>query len=497
MLYDQASKHTFTEGELWAGLSYGAGEATRIMGQGFNYGWDGYLKCIGVGGTFGQFGDPPHQVPDNLIVELWCMSGPVGGYWAEPITLLRRWIVPVEELLVSEDAEGYPLQYFFCEDYPGPYKWCDTIAPGGSVWASDDRPFLFVCYSDGDANAPFEWFTDMCKGYCEFSLSNNCEFSWGHDYRWGDPQDGAPEANFSFVLYGGCQEVEAPVEGDEVVDSGYLAGPLFGQPRGGYPGWVWFSIPVDPADCCGLHPDGWPNCCCPEVLLGFSCDGKLFYWDRYKKRTYAWNPWWRVELRVGQSYLFYMDAPVQNPVYSGVDPYVSARLAGLDLEPLGRWSNPPRERRQDYDFEVLLGKQGWTWVGLPGTTPIYGGGLGSDFGNKVRVMYPSVPTWQGGTGVVRTAAEDLSATPNNWVDWGWSYHDTYVQAPKTFKFSAPFGNKHCFPWVGYRVYVKVGTAAAELTVHYDEQNQTAVWENEDQAMLIWPGPECFYDPVYP
>ena len=118
-------------------------------------------------------------------------------------------------------------------------------------------------------------------------------------------------------------------------------------------------------------------------------------------------------------------------------------------------------------------------------------------GNKVKVMYPAVPTWQGGTGVVRTAGEDYAANPANWVQWGWSYFDTYLQAPKTFTFYAPFGNKHCFPWVGYRVWVNVGTADAELSCYYDEGTQQAVFENDDQVMLIWPAPECFYDDVHP
>jgi hypothetical protein len=491
ILYDQASKHILTQDKLWAGLSYGSGSTTNILGEAFNYQWDGHVKCVGVGGIFGGF-EGEYDIPEHLITELWCMAGAVGDY-CEPITLLRRWIVPVAELHATEDPDGFPLYSFFTEDYPGPYEWCDAVVPGGSVWATDDRPFLFVCYSDGDENAPFLWFMDMCKGYCRYSASSDCEFTWGHNYWWGKPTEGNPEANFSFVLCGGCAEVHAPVEGDEVVDSGYLAGPLFGQPEGGYPGWVWFSIPLDPANCCGAG-----DCYDPNTLLGFSAKGRLFYWDKYGKFQQAYNPpFVKWPFKVGESYLFYMDAAVPNPVYTGVDPYVSARTAGFDMEPLGQWSVPPRDRRQDYDFEVLLGHQGWTWIGLPGTTPIYGGGLDSDFGEKVRVMYPAVPEWQGGTGTVRTAAEDQNAMPNNWVDWGWAYYDTYLQAPKTFKFSAPFGNNHCYPWIGYRVWVKQGTAAGPLSVHYDEQNQTAVWENEDQAMLIWPAPECFYDPEYP
>jgi hypothetical protein len=464
VLYSQAEKHTFSNELVYAGPSYGGGDLTNTIGQSFNYQWDGYVKCIGLGGTFGQFGNPPHGVPDNLIVELWCWSAQEG---IEPMTLLRRWIVPVTELQETEDPEGYPLQNFFVEDYPGPYTWCDTTAPGGEVWATDDRPYLLVAYSDGDSTAPFEWLTDMCKGYCSYSASDDCEFTWIHNYYWGAPEEGNPEANFSFLICGGCNEVHGPVQGDEVVDSGYIAGPLFGQPQGGYPGWVWFSIPIDPANCCSAD-----DCYDPNTLLGFSAKGKLFYWDKYGKFQQVYNPpFVKWPLRVGESYLFYMDAAVPNPVYSGVDPYVSSRRAGGEPRFFG------------YDYGVGLGKMGWTWVGMPGKKPIYGGGLNSDFGNYVRILYPAYPDWAGGTGVARTAAEDQNATPNNWIDWGWAYYDTYLQAPKTFKFSAPFGNKHCFPWIGYRVWVKVGTAAGP----YDP----ATGDNEDQAVLIWPAPECY------
>jgi hypothetical protein len=491
ILYDQVSKHTFSNENVYAGLAYGGGEVTSIFGQAFNYQWDGCVKCIGVGGVWGGF-NGEYDIPEHLIVELWCMAGQVGDF-CEPITLLRRWMVPVAELYETVDPDGYPLYNFFTEDYPGPYTFCDSTAPGGCVWATDDRPFLFVCYSDGADNAPFLWFTDMCKGYCRFSTSDDCEFTWGHNFYWGDPEAGEPEANFSFILCGGCNEVWGPVAGDEVVDSGYIAGPLFGQPQAGYPGWVWFSIPIDPADCCEAD-----NCYDPNTLLGFDAGGKLFYWDKYGKFQQVYRPPFTVwDLEVGNSYLLYMDTTIPNPVYGGVNPYVSARLAGFDLEPMGQWSVPPVLRRQDYDFEVLLGKMGWTWVGMPGMRPIYGGGSDSDFGNKVKVMYPAVPDWQGGTGVVRTAAADYAATPNNWVQWGWSYYDTFLQAPKTFTFYAPFGNKHCFPWIGYRLWVNVGTADAEVSCYYDDVNLTAVFENEDQVMLIWPAPECFYDDVNP
>jgi hypothetical protein len=474
ILYDQVSKHSFSNENVYGGLSHGGGAATFIMGQSFNYQWDGCVKCIGVGGLFGGF-QGEYDIPENLIVELWCWSTQEG--W-EPMTLLRRWIVPTSELWPEGapgyglDPEGYPLLNFFTEDYPGPYQWCDTVAPGGCVWATDDRPFLFVAYSDGPDTAPFLWFTDMCKGYCSFSGSDDCEFTWIHNYYWGDPEAGEPEANMSFILCGGCTEVCAPVEGDEVVDSGYLAGPLFGQPQGGYPGWVWFSIPIDPADCCDAE-----DCYDPNTLLGFDAGGALFYWDKYGKFQQVYQPPFTVwPLEVGQSYLFYMNGAVPNPCYEGINPYVSSRRAGGE------------PRFYGYDYGVMLGKMGWTWVGLPGMKPIYGGGSDSDFGNKVRVMYPALPDYQGGEGVARTAAEDYAATPGNWVQWGWSYYDTFLQAPKTFTFYAPFGNNDCFPWIGYRLWVNIGTA--------DQPYNPATGDGYDQAVLIWPAPEC-YEGTFP
>jgi hypothetical protein len=487
ILYDQASKHSHTTGSLWAAMSWGGGypnTATNIDAQAFNYQWDGYLKCIGIGGSFGQFaawsGGPNHNIPNNLIVELWCMAQQEAT--AEPVTLLRRWIVPVPELLIGEDPDGHQLMNFFTEDYPGPYTWCDTTAPGGTVWAEDNRPYMFVAYSDGvgadQANnipgAPLEWYVDMSKGYCSYSYTDDCEFTWNHNYYFGDPRPPtcSPEANYEFILCGGCQSTHAPTTGDEAVTTGYLAGPLFGSPQAGYPGWVWFSVPLDPANCCTQA-----DCYDPTTLLGFTCNGILWKWDKYGKYTQVYQPpFLKWDLEVGNSYLIRLNNAVNNPTYTGVNPYVSAR-PNVDRQVPPKAKGEPGVYKYGYPFQ--LGKQGWTWVGLPGYKPVYGGGVASDFGNKVMVQYPA-----DASGVTRTAGYDVQQGGASWINWGWAYFDTTLQATKTFKFNLAFGNRHCYPWVGYRVYVNVGSATAPYC--------PGVSGNEDQAVLIWPAPECFY-----
>jgi hypothetical protein len=204
----------------------------------------------------------------------------------------------------------------------------------------------------------------------------------------------------------------------------YCNGALFGQPAAGYPGWVWFSIP--------LVPDQSAD---PQDLLGFDCSGTLFCWDKYLKAPQVYNPpFVQFDLAVGDSYLLWLDAGVANPGYPGSQP--------------------------DKPFEFMLGKQGWTWVGMPGTQALGG----DDFMNNVCVTFPAWKTQ-------RTAAEDYAA-PDPWLSWGWAFWDTYAQAARTFTPYAPFGCDTCYPWLGYRVYVNVGTAG-------DENGQ-------DQVVLIWP-----------
>lgn len=203
----------------------------------------------------------------------------------------------------------------------------------------------------------------------------------------------------------------------------YSDGALFGQPQGGFPGWVWFSIPLNPDDAD------------PSALLGFDCGGTLWYWDKYGKSAQVYNPpfieW---DLAVGNSYLLRLESAVSNPGYMGLDP--------------------------GSGFSFLMGKQGWTWIGPPGPDP-----LGyPDFMGNVTVQYPV-------GGANRTAAEDRdSGSP--WISWGWAFWDTYLQSAKTFTPYSPFGNNAAYPWVGYRAYVNVGTAGNE--------------SGPDQVTLTWP-----------
>jgi parallel beta-helix repeat protein len=209
---------------------------------------------------------------------------------------------------------------------------------------------------------------------------------------------------------------------------------LFGQPQGGFPGWVWFSIPLTP-DC----PVG-AGCADPNTLLGFNCGGSLFYWDKYGKFAQVYQPpFVKWDLSVGNSYLLRLGSPVTNPSYEGLTPFT----------------------QKEY-FEFKLGKMGWTWVGMPGLTPL----TGDDFMQSVLVKYPS-----DASGVYRSADEDYALTPANWMAWSWSFWDTYLQAAKTFTPYAPFGNKTCYPWLGYRVWVKTGTATSD--------------SDPDQVTLIW------------
>jgi hypothetical protein len=222
----------------------------------------------------------------------------------------------------------------------------------------------------------------------------------------------------------GCKVTTAPdpLPGGE--------GSLFGEPRTGFPGWVWFSIPLEPENCCGGD-----DCADPTGLLGFDAGGILCKWDRYAKATVWYQPpfadW---DLAVGESYLCYIQRHEGNPSYQGRDP-----------------QSP---------FSTKLGRMGWTWIGKPGDSE-----LGyPDFMDSVTIQYPV-------GGPVRTAAQDRAA-PDPWCSWSWSFWDTYLQAPKTMTPYAPFGTNKAYPWVGYRAYVRVGTATAQ--------------EDPDQPVLIWP-----------
>jgi photosystem II stability/assembly factor-like uncharacterized protein len=193
-----------------------------------------------------------------------------------------------------------------------------------------------------------------------------------------------------------------------------------------WPNWNWFSIP-------GVPVDGRP-----ESVLGIDCKGRLFRFDKYLKSAQAYQPpFVEFDLSVADSYLLRLDEAPGPVAYDGYSP--------------------------DLPYEFLLGRMGWTWVGKPALGEI----PGTDFMANVRVRYPS-----DGSGEVRTAQQDYDATPNNWLSWGWAFWDAQAQAPKTFTPYSPFGNNICFPWVGYRVYINVGTAMDE--------------SDRDQVTLIWP-----------
>jgi hypothetical protein len=188
-------------------------------------------------------------------------------------------------------------------------------------------------------------------------------------------------------------------------------------------GWDWFAIPLEP-----LNP-------APEAVLGFDCTGILWRWDQYAKTTVVYRPpFIQFGLEVGQSYLLRLQSLPGDVSYPGVAP-----------------ASP---------FGFLMGKTGWTWVGKPGTSQ-----LGyPDFMDAVQVEYPI-------GGDMRTAAEDR-ASGNAWVNWGWAFWDAQLQAAKTFTPYVPFGNNICYPWVGYRAYVNVGTASTP--------------DDPDQVRLLWP-----------
>jgi hypothetical protein len=90
-----------------------------------------------------------------------------------------------------------------------------------------------------------------------------------------------------------------------------------------------------------------------------------------------------------------------------------------------------------------------------------------DFMSSVRVKYPSDET-----GEYRTAAQDYASIPGNWITWGWPYWNTWRKGTETFTPYAPFGHRTCYPWLGYRVWVKVGTAMSQ--------------DDPDQVTIVWP-----------
>jgi N-acetylneuraminic acid mutarotase len=191
-----------------------------------------------------------------------------------------------------------------------------------------------------------------------------------------------------------------------------------------WPGWNWISIPGVPDD---------PN---PDTLFGFDCSRRLWYWDRYSKSAQVYRPpFVTFNLGVGDSYLLWLDEMPEPVSYEGA------------------FAERP--------FEFKLGRAGWTWIGMPRTDE-----LGYvQFMEKACVQYPV-------GGFVRTAAEDYAWTPKNWLQWCWFFWDGELQAPRPFAPYLPFGHNTCYPWVGYRCWVNVGSALDE--------------NDPDQVTLIWP-----------
>jgi hypothetical protein len=301
---------------------------------------------------------------------------------------------------------------------------------GGGIWIEEGVAQATLEYNDFWSNTPQDYF-GTAPGETDFSADPLFSDPEHDDYRLtcaspcidsGDPDSESPDGtriDLGYCQFGG--RVEAPDPEPE------CDGALFGEPQRGYPGWVWFSIPFD---ACGSED--------PSSVLGFDCSGAVWRWDRYGKFGEVYRPpfveW---DLTPGESFLLYLTGPVETPSYMG--------------------SNPEKP------CEFRLGRAGWTWVGMPRNVPL----AGSDFMANVLVRYPSTES-----GEVRTAQEDRSSFPANWVSWGWSFFDTYLQAPKTFTPYLPFGNTDCYPWLGYRVWVCVGSAIDE--------------DDPDQVTLIWP-----------
>jgi hypothetical protein len=295
------------------------------------------------------------------------------------------------------------------------------------IWADGDTPpeIVYTCLWDNE-DGP-------CWG-C--AMGEGCMID---DPEFEDPD----ERDYHLTAGSPCVDTGCGTAGDGTpIDmgayqfGGWVAAPipqpygdvrLFGEPYGGYPGWVWFSIPLHPA----VSAD-------PSYVLGFDCSGVTYRWDKYGKYIQVYKPPFATwDLAPGDSYLLYLTGEVANPEYFG---------------------EPP-----DSPFEFRMGRQGWTWIGMPGNEMM----SGPEFMSSVRVRYPSDEQ-----GTVRTAQADYNATPNNWIAWSWSFFDTGTQGPKTFTPYAPFGNRDCYPWLGFRTWVRTGTAVDE--------------NDPDQVTLIWP-----------
>jgi hypothetical protein len=429
-------------GGIWASECHGTVIENNIISD----------NTAGYGGGFGLFGNDlrsaggfdPILVAGNIIARNAADGGHGGGVYAvdDPVSMINNTIVEnrcsgsgggvlcyatsLINNIIARNTAG--------DAGGGVYNYAvPAYLSHNDVWANIPDDYSGCEPGDGDISED-PLFADPQAGDYHLTIDSTCTdagdnaspylsaLDWdGEDRVTGDAVDiGADE----YVTY----YTEAPDPEPE------CGGPLFGGSQAGYPAWVWFSIPLTPDCVVGS------GCADPNALLGFDCSGRLWHWDKYGKSSQVYRPpfitW---DLAAGDGYLLYLEAGVTNPGYEGITPFIP-------------WS-----------FDFKLGRIGWTWIGMPGLAER----AGSDFMSSVRVKYPSDDT-----GEYRTAQSDYDATPGNWTTWSWSYWNAWLQAPETFTPYAPFGHNTCYPWLGYRLWVNVGTAMSP--------------DDPDQVTLIWP-----------
>jgi parallel beta-helix repeat protein len=167
------------------------------------------------------------------------------------------------------------------------------------------------------------------------------------------------------------------------------------------PGWVWFSIPLEPrwsADA--------------SDVLGFDCANRLYFWHDTGK-AFILYPDDFTDLEVGLSYILLLRVDEQHaPVYEGLQP--------------------------ELPFERRLPAAGWCSVGVPSTQEILGLNL--------------TVTKAGAT---RTPTQDRAA-PDPWLNWNWIYWDPVARAPRIMDPIGSGDDEWVHPWWGYFVWVNAG-----------------------------------------
>jgi outer membrane protein assembly factor BamB len=163
------------------------------------------------------------------------------------------------------------------------------------------------------------------------------------------------------------------------------------------PGWVWFSIPLEPR---------WSSDAAD--VLGFYVRNRLYTWDDARKTVILYpddftdlvvGPGYLVRLLVGEGYA---------PAYEGA----------LPVRP----------------FRRTLPAAGWSWVGVPGTDDIIGLDLQVQKGDEVR-----------------TPDQDRAA-PNPWLNWNWIYWDPGAQTAKIMNPMGTGDDEWLHLWWGYWVW---------------------------------------------